>query len=259
MGKKALYLKYSEFAPVIMELAGIKRGHGDQVQLAEALGIKPQSITKFINKDQLPTDRVLLFWVKNNLPMGKFEELIGEKTTDGHGHADWHPKKTGERPDGVLPTVKVPAKEERPAALEPGEQSVAIPYGLATWKDHDSADRYMVMLEVLRSWVRQLFSERTLGGLVAWIVDSDNMEPTLPRDSLVLIDSTQTNIGAAGIYAFQSNGNFALRRLYPRLDGNVDVVNDNKAYPSINVPPTSLTESPHMKIVGRVVFCGNKI
>ena len=119
--------------------------------------------------------------------------------------------------------------------------------------------KYRILLDTPQNWADEIFPVAQRSGLISWVIDSDNMEPSLPVNSLVLIDTSQTDIRVAGIYAFESSGYMTFRRLYLRPDGNIDVFNDNKAYPSHCVPPKSLLESAEMKIVGRVIFKGDKL
>jgi hypothetical protein len=244
MGKQALSVKYSEVVPKIMEIAGIKEGHGAMAQLARVLGVEPQSLNNFRNKNQLPLARVQLFCLQNNIPV---ETLIDGGKHMGITKEDGFREKTG-----VV---------DKALDISSGVQLViSIPYGTETWRSqHKDTDRLNITLEVLREWVDNLFTKEQQRNLMAWLVDGDNMEPALHRGAVVLIDTTDKNIGTSGIFAFQTNGNLAFRRLYPRLDGNVDVINDNRAYPSMNTPPQLITENPHMRIIGRVIFCGNKI
>ena len=75
---------------------------------------------------------------------------------------------------------------------------------------------------------------------------------------MVLIDTLEKSVTEAGIYAFQTNGGMTFRRILPRLDGNVDVLNDNRSYSSYNTPPATLTMGAS-KIIGRVIFKGGRI
>lgn len=151
-------------------------------------------------------------------------------------------------------------RESKPvASLAAHLTEIKILYGHPEWREKNtSVERYRIMLEALKSWIDGLFTPRQTESLIAWIVDSDNMIPILPMKSLILIDTSQVKPNEAGIYAFKNNGSLTFRRILPRLDGNVDVLNENPSYGSYNCHPAVLVSGPS-SVVGRVVFVGNKI
>jgi hypothetical protein len=231
-GKQKFDLKFEDVVPKMMELIGAKT----YVELSKHLGITPQSITNFKTKGNFPVGLAIKFSFENNVPV---ESII--------------PKK-GEHVGDHLAVTFSPQKSQNGSGGEIKE--MVVPYGLPP---RQGIGCCRISLEVLEPWVDELFPSNQRSTLIASIVDSDNMEPTLPMHSMVLIDTSQTNIHSAGIFAFQEEGHLAFRRLCPRLDGNVDVINDNNAYPSQNVPLQSLLENPRLKVAGRVIFVGNKI
>jgi phage repressor protein C with HTH and peptisase S24 domain len=78
-------------------------------------------------------------------------------------------------------------------------------------------------------------------------VDGDSMEPTLQNGSIVFIDRTQTNINKDGIYIASTNAGLFIKRIRQRVDGNIELISDNKAYSSEIMLPEEIN------IVGRVV------
>ena len=220
--------------PKLMEAACVKT----YAELAKFLEITPQNIWNAKNKDKIPVGWVMKIREKTGKSV---EEILKEEITVGAG-----------------PGPSVRQQSAKPMGGD-GDSVVAeipIPYGLPSMK---GKRKYRILLDTLQDWADELFPVAQRPGLISWVIDSDNMEPSLPVNSIVLIDTSQTNIRAAGIYAFQASGYMTFRRLYLRPDGNIDVFNDNKAYPSQSAPPESLLESGEMKIVGRVIFKGNKL
>ena len=138
-------------------------------------------------------------------------------------------------------------------------QDIHIPYG------HDGvreSGRYRILLEILRDWVDSTFSELQKKSLVAWIVDTDTMEPALGIGNLVLIDTSikmTEQVTGGGIYAFRAGGHVVFRRIFRRLDGDMDMVNENRAYVSSHENLESLLSKGRTTILGRVVFSGKKI
>jgi len=231
-GKQKFELKFEDVVPKMMKIIGAKT----YVKLSKHLGIKPQSITNFKNKGSFPVGLGIKFALKNNVPV---ESII--------------PKKGEHVGDRLAGRLYSPDESVEPETFI---KEMSIPYGLPPGQGPGS---FKISLEVLETWADEFFPPNQRSTLIASIVDSDNMEPTLPMFSMVLIDTSQTNIRSAGIFAIQEEGHLTFRRLYPRLDGNIDVINDNRAYPSQILPLQSLLENPRLKVAGRVIFLGNKI
>jgi phage repressor protein C with HTH and peptisase S24 domain len=78
-------------------------------------------------------------------------------------------------------------------------------------------------------------------------VDGDSMEPTLQNGSIVFIDRTQTNIKKDGIYIASTNAGLFIKRIRQRVDGNVELISDNKLYSAEIMSPEEIN------IVGRVI------
>ena len=233
-GRRYTYHLKKDVIPKLMKAAGVRTN----AELAKFLGITPQNIWNAKDKSKIPVGWVMKIHEKTGKSV---EEIIKEEINVG--------AELG--PSALQQTAR--------SMVGDGDSVVAesrVPYGLSTMK---GSRKYRILLDMLQEWVDEVFPVAQRPGLVSWVIDSDNMEPSLPMNSMVLIDTNQTNIMAAGIYAFQASGYMTFRRLNLRPDGNIDVVNDNKAYPSQSVPPKSLLESAEMKIIGRVIFKGNKI
>lgn len=230
-GKSKFELKFEEVVPKMMELIGAKTYR----EFSNHLGISPQSITNFKAKGSFPVGLAIKFSLENNMPL---ENIIPKKGE----HIGEH--------------LAVAFPRHGDTELRGDIKELKIPYGLPPKQGIGS---YKISLELSEIWVDELFPFNQRSALITSIADSDNMEPTLPKHSMVLIDTSQTDIRSAGIFAFQEEGHLTLRRINPRLDGNVDVINDNHAYPSQILPLPSLLENPRLRVAGRVIFVGNKI
>ncbi|MCZ7405393.1 MAG: S24 family peptidase [Candidatus Methanoperedens sp.] len=259
---KQKMLKYSDSIPYWMALVG------ETVRETFAkkyLGVSGQLLWNYKNKEvseglPIPAGWLFKFQATSGLSLDVIMNPKQEAEKRGlismEDHPEIFPQKEKERVLNV-PTLK---KEIPIADKENGGGIMAdipIPYGIATMK---GIRRYRILLELLQRWVDETFPEHQRPGLIAWIVQSDNMEPTLPLHSMVLIDTQEKSVSESGIYAFQANGGSSLtfRRILPRLDGNVDVVNDNRTYGSYNAPSATVTGGAS-RLVGRVVFKGTKI
>jgi len=214
----------------------------NQEDLAARLGIQPQAISNAKKAGRMPIKWIHRLAQKNLIPWERVSEIMQR------GGSSKMEAETAR--SGVLPEIQTVQRGEEMTMAE-----IPIPYGLPTMK---GIKRVRLLLDLLQRWVDEFFPERQRPTLIAWVVESDNMEPTLPIHSMVLVDTAQTSVSESGIFAFQTNGSLTFRRVLPRLDGNVDVVNDNRAYVSYNTPPASLT-SGASRVVGRVIFKGSKI
>lgn len=262
MGKKALYLRYSDFAPIIMESAGIKKGHGEQAQLAEVLGIQPQSITKFINKNQLPTDRVLLFWINNHLPMAKFEQLVTGSKAGERSEIDvdaskkeWLERKSDVdgRPKEAAGAPAVAPGGERP--LRRREEDIYYSQVPAI-REHGpewSEGRQIMKLFLLKG----IFgSSCNLDNLHFIVQQESNFHPSVPPGTILVVDTNDVKITSA-LYIFKYGGNsFALRQLDPIDDQTVRVTTGT-------TPSAESRDMPLEKvkplIAGRVIWAVYKV
>ncbi len=235
--------------PRMMALAGVNK----KVDLAKILGIAPQSLNKYQGNDrEIPSDWAIQFMKRTKISLEdltKTEEgepmevaLTGdessESTAPGLG-----PRKLF-RPDHVIPYAarRVKAIGDLP---DSGKEVVL---GLQD-----------ILMQVTRKWVADHFA-RSADHLLAWIVEADNMAPTINRDSLIMIDKSTNTITGDGIYAFINiNTGLILRRVMKRVNGTVDLVNDNERYRTYNSTAEELLNLKEggTRILGRVVFAGN--
>lgn len=79
----------------------------------------------------------------------------------------------------------------------------------------------------------------------------DSMSPTIPDGSLLVVDHSQTQISNGCIMVINLGDDLLVKRVRRRLDGLIDLVSDNQAYP----PETIGTNMLHqLRVVGRVVY-----
>jgi hypothetical protein len=251
MGKTAIRLKFSEVAPRLMELAGIEKGHGQEVQLAKALGIAPQSLTNFEKRDKLPTDRVLLFCLKNNIPI---EKVIGGLLGDGKE------KRDGKRPDA-----------HRAAEIDDAGKKEEVPKKDAGLRRREE-DIYYSNVPALREtgpeWcdgrqILKLFLLKPAFGptcnldkLQFIVQEESNFHPTIPTGTILVVDTHNHKITSA-LYLFSYGvGSYALRRIDPVDEHTVRVT----AGLSPSADSRDMTiEQVKPLIVGRVVWAVYKI
>lgn len=83
--------------------------------------------------------------------------------------------------------------------------------------------------------------------VISETVESDIMEPTIKKDSVVIIELKDNKIEDGGIYALHLDGNIEIRRISKRLDGMIDIIVDNRKYRN------EIVDKKNINIVGKVV------
>jgi hypothetical protein len=113
-------------------------------------------------------------------------------------------------------------------------------------------DTKTVCMEVAERWAREAFPGPSKEDIAVYCVQSDNMNGTIRVNDMLLIDRSVNKILADGIYVFETHaGSVNLRRVHLRLDGRIDVVNDNRMYASNNTTIEELLKTA--KVIGRVL------
>jgi len=121
--------------------------------------------------------------------------------------------------------------------------SVAVSAGGGAYEAHDNYESF----EVPPYFMNMLGGQENLKNIDAINVVGDSMEPTLNNDNIIFIDKTKCDAARDGIYAFTTVHGLFVKRIQKRVDGNLDIISDNKDYPS-QVMGTS-----DLKVVGKVI------
>jgi len=111
---------------------------------------------------------------------------------------------------------------------------------------YDGEDEYE-SLEVPPYFINMLGGKENLKNIDAINVVGDSMEPTLNTDNIIFIDKTKNDAARDGIYAFTTNHGLFVKRIQRRVDGNLDIISDNKDYPS------QVLDKSEIKILGKVI------
>lgn len=231
--KYDLGLSFFNIIPRMMEMQGIKR----DVELAKLLGITTQSITAYktgrYKDNDVPPEWVLKFLIKTKSSLG---ELLG-----------WDSSAKGEGKKGGELAMDQPLQEE------------VIPLLCAEEALRYAADGIeKIVMELPKGYIEAGLSENK-HNLVVWVMDDDNMDPFIRRNELLIIDNSFKKIKGGGIYAFRNQEEkIKIRRIYEKLEGGIDILNDNRAYESYSITAQDLSEGG-LKVLGRVVFVGKPI
>lgn len=120
---------------------------------------------------------------------------------------------------------------------------VSVSAGGGAYESDDSYESF----EVPTYFIDMLGGKDNLKNIDAINVVGDSMEPTLNSNNIIFIDKTKTDVSRDGIYAFTTNYGLFVKRIQRRVDGQLDVISDNKDY------PIQILEKQNISIVGKVV------
>ena len=96
-------------------------------------------------------------------------------------------------------------------------------------------------------FISMLGGKENLKNIDAINVVGDSMEPTLNSDNIIFIDKTKKDALRDGIYAFTTTHGLFVKRIQRRVDGKLDIISDNKDYPS------QVLNKNDLEILGKVV------
>jgi len=74
-----------------------------------------------------------------------------------------------------------------------------------------------------------------------------NFISTLNDDNIIFLDKSKNDCSRDGIYAFTTVHGLFVKRIQKRVDGHLDIISDNKDYPS------QVLNNSDIKIVGKVI------
>jgi len=189
-------------------------------ELAEILKISPQAISNFKKRGIFPASLLIKIARENRLSIDKILELKIDYSESLEGFAEIPYAEGGQLPMG------------------------------------DEIQK--IVLQIKRSWVRSVFGD-IAKNLIAWQMNSDNMFPAINRNDLLLIDTRVSKINGSGVYALIQDEKIMIRRILERLDGQIEIINENPSYKDLNVAIKNLSVEPGLKILGRVVFVGKML
>lgn len=111
--------------------------------------------------------------------------------------------------------------------------------------ENEAMEYEPLMLE--ENFVISLGGEGELRHIEAINVSGDSMEPSFSYNDIVFVNRNKKNIGRGGVFTIRTEHGLFIKRLQVRIDGKVDIISDNKDYPTYAAHPDEI------EIVGRVV------
>lgn len=121
--------------------------------------------------------------------------------------------------------------------------SVSVSAGGGAYENEESYES----MELPDYFVSMLGGKENLKNIDAINVVGDSMEPTLNSDNIIFVDKTKNDASRDGIYAFTTIHGLFVKRIQRRVDGKLDIISDNKDYPS------QILEKSDLKIFGKVI------
>jgi SOS-response transcriptional repressor LexA len=121
--------------------------------------------------------------------------------------------------------------------------SVNVSAGGGAYENEDDFES----LEVPPYFINMLGGKENLRNVDAINVVGDSMEPTLNDDNIIFVDKTKTDCNRDGIYAFTTVHGLFVKRIQKRVDGTLDIISDNKDY------PTQVFGKADLHVVGKVI------
>lgn len=79
----------------------------------------------------------------------------------------------------------------------------------------------------------------------------DSMQPSIPDGSLLVVDHSQIDVKNGHIMVVNVGEDLLVKRIRRRLDGLIELISDNPAYPPETISRDALQQ---LRVVGRVVY-----
>lgn len=111
--------------------------------------------------------------------------------------------------------------------------------------NNDDVDYEPMMLE--ENFVYSLGGPNELRHIEAINVTGDSMEPTFSYNDIVFVNRSKKDVGRGGVFTIRTEHGLFIKRIQVRIDGKLDIISDNKDY------PTSIAYPNEIEIIGRVV------
>ena len=121
--------------------------------------------------------------------------------------------------------------------------SVSVSAGGGAYENEDNYES----LQLPAYFVNMLGGKENLKNIDAINVVGDSMEPTLNSDNIIFIDKTKEDVSRDGIYAFTTIHGLFVKRIQRRVDGKLDIISDNKDYPS------QVLAKNELRVLGKVM------
>lgn len=209
--------------------ARLGSGRGAKVALADALGVKPDVVSKIlggtrrVQPEEIP--KVLAHFG------GDGSANLVQRGPHDVQTVDQHLTVAG--PDATV--VMVPVLD------------IAASAGPGTYVDYEVQ---IAQMSLPRDYLRSLTSTSP-GQLAIISVKGDSMEPTLRDGDIVLVDGAKTSHSFDGLFVLEIDGTLHVKRLARSgKQGTVRVLSDNQLYPPVEYG------AEDVRVIGKVRWRG---
>ncbi|RXJ93937.1 peptidase S24 [Malaciobacter molluscorum] len=120
---------------------------------------------------------------------------------------------------------------------------IRVSAGGGAYEDNDNSQN----IEIPEYFINMLGGKENLKNIDAINVIGDSMEPTLNSGNIIFLDKTKKDIKREGIFAFTTVHGLFVKRIQQRVDGNLDIISDNKDYPK------QILNNQEINLLGKVV------
>lgn len=102
------------------------------------------------------------------------------------------------------------------------------------------------------------FAERRLSPakVIGLYTKGDSMEPTIPDNSLLLLDRSQTHISDGKIYVVRADDELYVKRIKRIIGGGIELISDNPHYKTRELTKDRLSNQGFFEVIGQVVHIG---
>jgi transcriptional regulator with XRE-family HTH domain len=206
-------------------------------ELARLTSTTPAQIQKLERGERRLTDA----WLKRLAvalqchPVDLFENMA-YVVRDGVAPGPYEASPTAARPEMLLVPLYADAARQNPVSML--EKSECVAGGISFDK------------RLLAEYTPSTFARLALIRL-----HGDSMSPTLEPGDLLLLDLGQKKATQDGIYALDSQGSIALKRLQLQPYGTrITLLSDNRDY-----PPYELEDASQLSLIGKVIWVGKRL
>lgn len=112
-------------------------------------------------------------------------------------------------------------------------------------------------VQIGKSTLESLYKVSDYRYLKTFIASGDSMYDTISDGDMVLVDTSKINCANGGVFLFTKNNDWFIKRLRLRMNGDLEIISDNKKYgaPEVVKP----TDDIEINIIGRVLHNLSKV
>lgn len=204
-----------------------------QTELATIAGVKQPSVANWINGKTKTLKSAPAMAICRKVP------VLLDWLVDGIGDP---------MPKGAEVTVCFPEEEPVPPPGYVFVKAYTVECAAGDGHINYEPDETMEGKSYRESWIQKhhLNPEK----LKIFKVHGDSMSPFLWEGDSITVDTTQTEILSDKVYAFCYHGQYRVKRLRRKMNGDVLVISDNPTWDPELIPAE---ETEHLHIIGRVV------